>query len=75
LQELAEVEGTPQASGLKNVEGSPTKQARGLSSPEGTLRRKKVKLKLKKGLTPGSKGVPVLVELEEELEESENEEE
>jgi hypothetical protein len=37
LWELAEVEGTPQASGLKNVEGSPTKWARGLSSPEGTL--------------------------------------
>jgi hypothetical protein len=31
LQELAGVERTPQASGSKNVEGSPTKWARGLS--------------------------------------------
>jgi hypothetical protein len=75
LWELAEVEGTPQASGSKNVEGSPTKWARGLSSPEGTLHQKKAKSKSKKGLTLGSKGVPVSVESEEESEESENEEE
>jgi hypothetical protein len=36
LRELAEVEGILRASGSKNVEGSPTKRARGLSSPEGT---------------------------------------
>jgi hypothetical protein len=45
LQELVEVERTLQASGLKDVEGSPTKQVRGLLSPEGTSHQKRARLK------------------------------
>jgi hypothetical protein len=72
LRELAEVERTPQASGSKDIEGSPTKQARGLLSPEGTLRRKRVKSK--EGWS-GPKGVSAPVETEEESEELEDKDE
>jgi hypothetical protein len=72
LRELVEVERTPWASGTKDVEGSPTKWARGLSSPEGTLRRKRAKSK--EGWS-GLKGVSTPVESEEELEELEDEDE
>jgi hypothetical protein len=60
---------------LEILTGSPTKQARGLSSPEGTSHQKRAKLK--EGWS-GLKGVSAPVELEEELEEleeSENEDE
>jgi hypothetical protein len=71
LQELVKVKQTPGASGSKNVEGSPTKRARGLSSPEGTSRRKRAKSKEGWG---GLKGVSTPVESEEESEESEESE-
>jgi hypothetical protein len=68
LWELAEVERTPQASGLKDIEGSPTKRARGLSSPEGTSRQKRAKSK--EGWS-GPKGVSAPVESEESEDEDE----
>jgi hypothetical protein len=63
LQELAEVEWTPWASGSKDIEGSPTKWARGLSSPEGTSRWKRAKSK--EGWSR-PKGVSAPVESEDE---------
>jgi hypothetical protein len=75
LRELAEVEQTLWVSGSKDVEGSPTKWARGLLSPEGTSCQKRVRSK--EGWSR-LKGASALVELEEELEdeeESEDEEE
>jgi hypothetical protein len=71
LQELAKIKQTPRASGSKNVEGSPTKQARGLSSPEGTSCRKRAKSKEGWGR---SKGVSAPVESEEESDESDESE-
>jgi hypothetical protein len=71
LQELAKIKQTPRASGLKNVEGSPTKRARGLSSPEGTSRQKRAKSKEGWGR---SKGVSAPVESEEESDESDESE-
>jgi hypothetical protein len=65
LRELVEVERTLRASGSKDIEGSPTKWARGLSSPEGTLHQKRAKSK--EGWS-GPKGVSTPVESEEELE-------